>query len=42
MSGKHFRRYPEFYKGVIVWLIYHLQIQADLALSVAHSHIVLA
>lgn len=42
MGGKHFRRTAGSCKGVIVWLNYILYIQADLALPVAHSHIVFA
>lgn len=42
VGGKHFRRTAGSCKGVIVWLNYILHIQADLALPVAHSHIVFA
>lgn len=42
MGGKHFRRTAGSCKGVIVWLNYILHIQADLALPVAHSHIIFA
>lgn len=40
MGGKHFRQTAGSCKGVIVWLNYILHIQADLALPLAHSHIV--
>lgn len=42
MGGKHFRRTAGSCKGVIVCLNHILHIQADLALPVAHSHIVFA